>query len=173
MQKVIKYTIFTTKWGYFGLAGTENVLLRSCLPLPDREKVRLHLLNNLPEPQPDGSLFKALQRRIAAYFEGDYVNFSKDIPVVIDDFSLFVGSVLTACRDIKFGQTLSYLGLAQKLGQPSAARAVGGALAKNPLPLIIPCHRIIRSDGSLGGFSAPGGNKLKAKMLSYEKRPLA
>jgi O-6-methylguanine DNA methyltransferase len=87
--------------------------------------------------------------------------------------SLFAGRVLTACGDIKFGQTISYGRLAKKIGRAGAARAVGGALAKNRLPLIIPCHRVIRSDGKIGGFSAAGGTTIKKGMLELERKILS
>ena len=79
---------------------------------------------------------------------------------------------MTACRDIKFGQTISYSGLAKRIGRAGSARAVGNALAKNPLPLIIPCHRVVRNDGKIGGFSAKGGITLKKKMLELEHQAL-
>ncbi len=226
MQKTLKYTIFKTKWGYFGLAGlrrvsssrTEYALWRSCLPLSEPEEVKSHLLKNLSllnrgssttclvstqmslrakrsnldagkyeiaaackadlamtydhqviRIEFDRNLFRQLQEQIIAYFEGVCVNFSRDIPIVLDGFSSFDSSVLTACRDIKFGQRISYSALAKKLGRPNTSRAVGNALAKNPLPLIIPCHRVVRSDGTIGGFSAPGGKGLKAKLLKLEQ----
>ncbi len=209
MQKSLKYTIFKTKWGHFGLAGVENTLCGTCLPLLVPEKVKSHLLNNLsllyrarPEPgrrtssiEPvpstssgqalsrveghqtsrilfDKNLFKTLQEQIIAYFEGVCVNFSQNIPIELYGFSSFTRSILIACRDIKFGQTISYSALARKLGRPDATRAVGNALAKNPLPLIVPCHRVIRSDGATGGFSAPGGTNLKAKLLKHENSAL-
>jgi methylated-DNA-[protein]-cysteine S-methyltransferase len=178
MQKSLKYTIFRTKWGYFGLAGVENTLLRTCLPLSEPEKVKLELLKSRlvvvlkSRIECDKNLFKTLQEQIIAYFEGVCINFSRDIPIALDGFGSFTRSVLTACRNIKFGQTLTYSALAKKLGRPDAMRAVGNALAKNPLPLIIPCHRVIRSDGAIGGFSAPGGTNLKAKMLKHENSVL-
>ena len=168
MQKTIKYTIFQTKWGYFGLAGTEYALCRTQLPGPKREKIKSLLLKNMSAAQFDKSFFRPLQEQINTYFEGAYVDF-RNIPIVLEDFSSFVGSVLTACRNVEFGRTISYSGLAIKIGRPTAVRAVGGALAKNPLPLIIPCHRIIRGDGKIGGFSAPGGTTLKKKMLLHEQ----
>jgi len=183
-QKTIKYTIFKTKWGYFGLAATDKGLLRSCLPLAERERVKSQLLQNFPSPRLvlrsellrrvayDKALFKAVQEQISAYFERACVNFSRDIPIVLDGLGLFARRVLTACRDIKFGQTISYAGLAKKIGWPSAYRAVGGALAQNPLPLIIPCHRVICANGKIGGFSAPSGRNLKEKLLKHEQRVL-
>ncbi|HUT47029.1 MAG TPA: methylated-DNA--[protein]-cysteine S-methyltransferase [Sedimentisphaerales bacterium] len=168
MQKVIKYVIFRTKWGYFGLAGTKSALCRTQLPCPEPKKIEAGLLKNLPDAQFDDTFFKILQKQIAAYFEGSCVNFSPDIPVVLDGFGGFSREVLTACREIEFGQRITYAGLAKKAGQPAASRAVGNALAKNPLPLIIPCHRVLRTDGKMGGFSAPGGIILKKKMLELE-----
>ena len=171
MQKVIKYVVFQTKWGYLGLAGTESALCRTCLPLSEPEKVKSELLT--PDPRPliplfDKNLFKTLQKQITAYFDGTCVNFSTAIPVVLDGLTQFCCEVLTACREVKFGQVVTYSELAKKIGRPAASRAVGNALAKNPLPLIIPCHRIVRIDGSLGGFSAHGSKKLKKKLLNHE-----
>jgi methylated-DNA-[protein]-cysteine S-methyltransferase len=183
MQKTMKYTIFKTKWGYFGLASTDNGLLRTCLPLAKREKAKSQLLQNLPDPQYDKALFKTIQKQVIAYFEGDCVDF-RDIPVALacperpvvstvepsrrDGLGLFARRVLTACRKIEFGQTVSYGRLAEMAGKSGAARAVGNALARNPLPLIIPCHRVVCANGSLGGFSASGGVNLKKRMLKLE-----
>ena len=169
MQKSIKYTIFKIKWGYFGLVGTEYALCRTQLPGPKREKIKSLLLKNMPAAQFDKSFFRPLQDQINVYFEGAYVDF-KNIPIELEGFSSFLGSVLTACRNVGFGRTITYGGLAKKIGRPAAARAVGNALAQNPLPLIIPCHRIIRGDGKIGGFSAAGGTDLKAKLLKHEQK---
>ncbi len=168
MRKVIKYVIFKTKWGYFGLAGTKFALCRTHLPGPEPKKIESRLLKNCRDAQFDISFFKILQKQIAAYFEGSCVNFSPDIPVVLDGFGGFSREVLTACREIEFGQRITYSGLAKKAGRPAASRAVGNALAKNPLPLIIPCHRVLRTDGRMGGFSAPGGINMKKRLLALE-----
>jgi len=96
MQKVLKYVIFETKWGYFGLAGTEICLCRTRLPGPKPEKIKSQLLRNLPEAQFDKTYFKTLQQHIAAYFKGMCVNFSHDIPVSLDEFHGFSRKVLTA-----------------------------------------------------------------------------
>jgi methylated-DNA-[protein]-cysteine S-methyltransferase len=172
MQKVIKYTIFKTKWGYFGIAGTEYALCRTQLPGPKPEKIKSLLLKNFHYSQLDKTFLRTLQEQITAYFEGVCVNFSRDVPLVLDGFSSFGISVLTACRAIEFGQKITYGQLAKKSGRFHASRAVGSVLAKNPLPLIIPCHRVIRSDGKMGGFSAPGGIKLKERMLELEHQGL-
>ena len=169
MQKVTKYTIFDTKWGSFGLAVAQSALLRTNLPTSDPEKIKAALLINLPNPQYDKNLLKTLQKQIIAYFDGCTVNFSLHIPLALEGFSPFAVAVLTACRDVRFGQIITYALLAKKAGRPTAARAVGRIMAKNPVPLIVPCHRVIRTDGNIGGFSAPGGIALKNKLLSHEK----
>ena len=184
MQKAIKYTIFKTRWGYFGLAGTEFGLLRTCLPGPEPEKIKSQLLKNLSHLNRvssiehrasgiefDKTFFKAAQEQITAYFESACVDF-RNIPIVLSSVSHFCRSVLTVCRDIEFGRTVSYSTLAKKSGRPAASRAAGSALAKNPLPLIIPCHRVICSDGKIGGFSAAGGKNVKAKLLKHEQAVL-
>ncbi len=165
----IKYTIFETKWGYFGLASIENALIRTVLPLASWEKAKNRLLKNISAADYDSRLFSRLQKQIIAYFEGNYVNFT-NIPLMLAGFSKFGASILTACRDITFGQTISYRQLASKAGHPDAARPAGSVVAQNPMPLIIPCHRVLRSDGSMGGFSAPGGVTLKKRLLTLEKQ---
>ena len=170
MQKVTKYTIFQTKWGYFGLAGTEYGLCRTQLPGSNPEKIKTLLLKNDPVAQHDKNFCKILQQQIAAYFEGNNIKFSRDIYLNLDGLSSFSISVLKACRKIENGRMITYGQLAKKAGRPKASRAVGSVMAKNPMPLIIPCHRIIRSDGKMGGFSAPGGITLKNKMLELERQ---
>jgi methylated-DNA-[protein]-cysteine S-methyltransferase len=172
MQETVKYVIFKTKWGYFGLVGTESALCRTQLPGPEYKKIESQLLKNVPDAQFDITYFKILQKQITAYFEGSCVNFSPDIPIILDGLGVFSSKVLTICREIEFGQRTTYAGLAKMAGLPAASRAVGNALAKNPLPLIIPCHRVLRTDGKMGGFSAPGGISLKKKMLVLEHKAL-
>ena len=81
----------------------------------------------------------------------------------------FQQSVLLECARIPKGQTRTYAQVARAIGKPRSARAVGNALAINPLAPIIPCHRVVRSDGGLGGYSAKGGILKKKKLLAREK----
>ena len=172
MQKTVKYVVFKTKWGYFGLAGNKSTLCRTHLPGPEYRKIESRLLKDLPGAQLDKTYFKKLQKQIVAYFEGSFVNFSSDIPIALYGFGVFSYKVLTACRKIEFGQRVTYTGLAKESGRTAASRAVGNALAKNPLPLIIPCHRVVRADGKMGGFSAPGGICFKKRMLTLERKAI-
>ena len=167
MDTQMKYTIFNTAWGYFGLVADKKGLRRTILPCENRKAVEKCLLAGLDNPQFDKNLLKPLQRQIIAYFEGKPVRF--DASLVLDSLPSFARKVLDACRKIPSGQTVSYSQLAGMIGKPRASRAVGSALARNPIPLIIPCHRVIHSDGSLGNFSAPGGSNTKKKLIDLER----
>ena len=142
--------------------------MRSCLPCGKRDDVKYRLLKGLGGGEFESGVFKGLQGRISADFEGGYVNFNKDIPIVLDGFRPFGRRVLRACRNVSYAKTISYGGLAERIGRAGASRAVGNVLARNPLPLIIPCHRVICADGRFGGFSAAGGLKLKKRLLELE-----
>jgi methylated-DNA-[protein]-cysteine S-methyltransferase len=96
-------------------------------------------------------------------------------PVSFDDVALdlagtvFELAVWEETRRIPAGETRTYGQIARALGKPGAARAVGAALGRNPVPVIVPCHRVVASDGSMCGFSAPGGIELKKRMLGLER----
>ena len=164
----MKYTIFNTAWGYFGLVADKKGLRRTILPCENRKTVEKCLLAGLDNPQFDKNLLKPLQKQIIAYFEGKPARLNA--PLVLDSLPIFTRKVLAACRKIPSGKTVSYSQLAGMIGKPRASRAVGSALARNPIPLIIPCHRVIHSDGSLGNFSAFGGTSTKKKLLALETR---
>lgn len=91
-----------------------------------------------------------------------------EIPIDYSGLSEFRRQVMEQCRAVPFGQTVTYQQLAGRIGYPKAARAVGGVMRTNPLPLIVPCHRIVRCDGTLGGYSGPGGVNLKRRLLELE-----
>lgn len=88
-------------------------------------------------------------------------------------YTPFQQAVWKACLEIPAGQTRSYKWIAVRIGRPGAARAVGGALAKNPFAPDVPCHRVIKADGTPGGFSAPGGVRAKLDLLEAEKKDRA
>jgi methylated-DNA-[protein]-cysteine S-methyltransferase len=106
-------------------------------------------------------------QRVCYHLSGDLQDF-RDIPVDLDGVGPFVRKVCGAAREIPVGQTVTYADLASVLGRPSLARAVGRALGRNPIPLIIPCHRVMAAHGKPGGFSAFGGRVTKAKLLAIE-----
>jgi methylated-DNA-[protein]-cysteine S-methyltransferase len=168
MDTQMKYTIFSTACGYFGLVADKKGLIRTILPCESRKTVEKCLLAGLENAQFDKNLLMPLQKQIIAYFEGKPIRFNAHLS--LDGLPIFTRKVLTTCGKIPAGKTVSYSQLAGMIGKPRASRAVGSALAKNPVPLIIPCHRVIHSDGSLGNFSAPGGTATKKNMLDLEAR---
>jgi len=113
--------------------------------------------------------FIELTRR---YFNAQQADFSQ-ILVDLPPAGSFSGIVLRTCRQIPCGQTRSYSQLAEMMGQPQAARAAATALSKNPTPLVIPCHRVIHADGTMGGFSAAGGVELKLRLIDLENKTSA
>lgn len=92
-----------------------------------------------------------------------------DIPLDLGEATPFRRAVVEACRAVGLGQTSTYGLLAEAAGRPRAARAVGRVMATNPVPLVVPCHRILGSAGALGGYSAPGGLALKRRLLDMEQ----
>lgn len=109
-----------------------------------------------------------LRENLIAYAEGTPVDFA-DVLIDVGYASPFARRVLSACRQIPLGKTRSYAALAAAAGSPGGARAVGNVMAANRHPLIVPCHRVVSSDGSIGHFSAPEGPKMKARLLQLEQ----
>jgi O-6-methylguanine DNA methyltransferase len=168
---MMRHTIFKTRWGYFGLVCRDGFVCRTILPTPRREATQEALLADIgPDEVPfERDLLSDLQGRISAYFAGENVDFSTDPAVDLAHFSPFSQAILAACRQIGFGRRRTYTQLAAAVGRPQAARAVGNVMAQNPIPLIVPCHRVVRTDGGLGGFSALGGTAVKQRMLVLER----
>jgi methylated-DNA-[protein]-cysteine S-methyltransferase len=109
------------------------------------------------------------ERQIRAYFDKSLKVF--DLPLAYDRGSAFEQSVWDAMKEIPFGKLLTYGDIADKIG--GVARAVGGACGANPIPLIIPCHRVVGSDGKLTGFSGDGGIATKQRLLDHESDQLS
>ena len=101
------------------------------------------------------------------YFHGERIDFG-DISVDLYGMTMFRRKIFAAIRKIPYGEVSTYGRVARECGSPSAARAAGGALASNPVPIIIPCHRVVASDGRLTGFSASGGESAKMVLLKME-----
>ena len=161
----MQYAIFDTAWGHFGFVAENRRLIATFLPRARREIIAA-IRASWPEAVETQHSLPRFQRDIVAYFEGKPVRFSADIDV--STMPPFHRLVLEACRRIPYGRTASYGDLARAAGRPNAARAVGGAMAHNPLPLVVPCHRVLRSDGSIGGFSSVRGVAEKLKLLRLE-----
>ena len=113
----------------------------------------------------DGYILDAVSQ-LRAYFSGNLKSFT--LPLDLDCVSDFQKMVLVETVRIPFGEVRTYGEVALRIGKPGTARAVGGALARNPIGLVIPCHRVVAQDGQLRGFSSPGGVTTKAELLIHE-----
>jgi methylated-DNA-[protein]-cysteine S-methyltransferase len=116
----------------------------------------------------DGRLFESAIEQLQEYFTGKRRMFELSLR---PDGSRFQRTVWTELQSIPYGETISYKHLAERIGKPKAVRAVGAANGANPIPIIIPCHRVIGNDGSLTGFG--GGLPLKKRLLELESRQLS
>lgn len=163
------YNIFRTDWGYFGLVGSKHRLLGSFLPAENDVQLERTILASYPEANYNADAFGDIHLKIFSYYSGEKVDFSP-YAAISSTASLFSEQILRACVSLKYGETSSYGRLAKMANRPGTCRAVGTVLRKNKLPLIIPCHRVIRSDGSVGMFSANGGSAMKQRMLELEMR---
>ena len=165
-----QYLIFETASGFCGIAWNKAGITRFGLPARNAEAAEGSLLRRVAGAEPgtptaDGAEAVAAAKR---YFVGEKTDFSK-FTLDLDDQDALFQRIYAAARQVGWGQTTTYGALAKQLGVgPEAARDVGQAMASNPVPLIIPCHRVLAAGGKLGGFSAPGGSSAKARMLALE-----
>lgn len=189
-------SIFETKLGWVGIEGNSNGLTHLIFPQRCKKKIvkllegdeetcyksytflgdskpmeRASIEKHTPQVtwysekvQGEDSLIRCVRKDLIAYLDGLRICF--DYPVDLHTFPPFVVKVLEIVRTVPYGKTQSYLWVAEKIGGKQFARAVGQALSKNPLPIIIPCHRVIKSDGGIGGFT--GGIFLKKKLHKIE-----
>jgi methylated-DNA-[protein]-cysteine S-methyltransferase len=160
------YVIFNTSIGWAGLLGSAAGLKRTTLPQVSREKAIAALGIDATKATLSQEHFKDLVKRFKDYFMGRRVNFSDKLD--LQGATYFQRKVWEVTRQIPYGETRSYAWIARQVGNPAASRAVGQALGKNPLPVVVPCHRVIASDGSPGGFG--GGLAMKKRLLALEKK---
>ncbi len=163
----IYYAFHPSPLGLIGIAGSDQGLTRIVLALPDESHFVDHLKNTFQSEclkKPD--FFESVVKQLSLYFSGDLERF--DCPLDLSRGTPFQQKVWQELTNIPYGTTISYRTLAEAIGQPKAFRAVGNANGKNPLPLIIPCHRVIQGNGSLGGYT--GGLHIKRFLLDHENK---
>jgi methylated-DNA-[protein]-cysteine S-methyltransferase len=159
--------LFGTSLGWMGIISSPFGVKKVILP----QKSKRAVFQQVKAPyilakESDSSTLSDLSRRLRLYFSGVVVSFPDKLD--LSGSTSFQQRVWKQTQTIPYGKTNSYAQIANHLGYYQAARAVGQALSKNPLPIIIPCHRVIRSDGDLGGFSA--GLDMKKYLLRLESR---
>src|SRR5271163_1303390 len=159
-SKKVWYTRYESPIGAMLLAADENGLRMISFAQGSRTQ------HPRPDWQEATAPFAETIRQLRAYFEGKLKNFDVPLSLQGSDFQLRVWQNL---RAIPYGETISYGQLARRIGNPKAARAVGLANGSNPIPIIVPCHRVIGSNGSLVGYG--GGLPIKKALLLIEGRP--
>lgn len=162
------YDVFETQFGWMGMLSSENGLLRSTLPEDSEAECISRLGLESSDTMPDSGRLVELRNRLLYYFDGGDIEFG-DIALDLEDAPNFHRKAWQACRTIPRGETRTYKWLAKMAGSPNAPRAAGQTMARNRLPIIVPCHRVIGSDGSLRGFGS-GDTRidLKFRLLELE-----
>ena len=168
------YALFDTAIGRCALVWRGGLVIGTALPEATDERARASLERRFPgavesEPPPFAA---AAIGRIQGLLTGARTDLA-DIPLDLAAGSDFERRVWDAARRIPCGEVRSYGDIARELGAPQGAQAVGIALGRNPVPIVVPCHRVLAADGKSGGFSAPGGIATKFRILEIEgaKRP--
>jgi len=162
------YHLFETKLGFAGIAWAGGSITRFRLPDPDRAAAAQQFKGKSESQSPPPQV-AAVVGQAKRYFAGERIDFSA-IDLDLSNIDPLRRSIYDALRQVSFGETVTYGELAKRAGgtAPQAAQDVGVAMARNPVPLIIPCHRVLAAGGKLGGFSAPGRTETKEKMLALE-----
>ena len=162
------FSIYETPAGFGALAANDAGLVAHHLPFGAASALAaLELVATFhPQAAGESSLTSTGVRLLARYFAGEHVAF--DLPLQLGAFTPFREKVLRMVSSIPYGTAMSYAEVAAACACPKGARAIGGAMAANPLPIIIPCHRVVGASGLLTGFTAPGGVASKRELLLME-----
>jgi methylated-DNA-[protein]-cysteine S-methyltransferase len=163
-------TVFRTSRGWIALGRTRRGLCRATLPAAARETALEQLGPGFAlVPEAADALLASAAEALREYLRGRAA--ALDLPLDLSGVPRFTRRALLECRKVPPGETAAYADLARRVGSPRAARAVGQAMRRNPLPLFIPCHRIVGCDGALTGFGGgTEGLAAKAELLAMEAR---
>lgn len=170
-----QYQLFETAAGIAAIGWADAAVTALRLPAPTASETIRSIERRLPDAvraEPSAGIAAVIDAAIR-YFDGERIEFL-NAPLDLGDQPPFFAQVYAFVRKLVWGETTTYGAVARALDAgPEHARAVGQAMATNPVPLIIPCHRVLAAGGQIGGFSAPGGSSSKALMLTLEGVPLA
>ena len=158
--------VFPTPWGWMGISETTKGIDAIVLPKASKKAVESSL-RTLSEVHPDGapsSRLREARRQVVEFIRRRRATF--DMPLDVSQGTAFQRQVWRTLQRVPYGKVRSYQWIALRVGGRRYARAVGNAVGANPLPIVIPCHRIVAHDASLGGFS--GGLAMKRKLLTLE-----
>ena len=167
METTRKLVVFSSQIGWVAMIGAGQAVTHLTIGHRSKKAALEAVRSIIPEAAGPGQWNARLVDRVRAYASGEVVDF-RDVQVDPGRLTEFQRRVVAACRSIPYGATATYGELASRVGSPNAARAVGNCMARNPIPLLIPCHRVVGASGGLGGFSAAGGTDLKQRLLEME-----
>ncbi|MGA2060169.1 MAG: methylated-DNA--[protein]-cysteine S-methyltransferase [Thermoguttaceae bacterium] len=171
-EKQYWLVVFPSSLGWFAILGEKDRIKELAFGRPSARAAKKALTPGLLAQARPLSRKPPLVRRLQAYAKGASRDDFRDIKLDLGQLSVFQRQVLEECRKIPFGTTLKYGQLAARAGSHNAYRAVGNCMAGNRIPIIIPCHRVVSSSGGLGSYSAPGGMRMKKRLLSIENPAL-
>lgn len=162
----MRFRVFDTAIGWFALGWTEAGISRVFLPGAEPEwlRERLGAQHGIEDDAGQG----AVVARIVAYAEGGEDAF-QDLALDLSAVPELNRRIYEHIRRLGWGETTTYGAIARWLGDVAMSRTVGTAMGQNPIPLIVPCHRVLAADGRTGGFSSPGGVRAKMEMLALER----
>lgn len=162
----MRFRVFETALGWFAIGWTDGGISRVMLPGAEAEWLRERLAskNGVEEAEGQGEVV----RRIVAYAEGAEDAF-QDLALDLSAVPELNRRIYEHIRGLGWGETTTYGAIARWLGDVAMSRTVGAAMGQNPIPLIVPCHRVLAADGRTGGFSSPGGVRAKMEMLALER----
>ncbi|MDD5065438.1 MAG: methylated-DNA--[protein]-cysteine S-methyltransferase [bacterium] len=158
----IQYITISTRWGKCSLLFREDIILELILP-----SGRLRRTGRCTGYHGKKKWLSGLRKRMVRYFNGRRTTFPFLSHLEFSGYTPFQKKVVQQLMKVPYGERISYMQLAEKAGSPKACRCVGNIMAKNKVPLIIPCHRVIRSSGDIGSFGY--GRSYKQKLLELEK----
>lgn len=157
--------LFKSRWGWMGVAESEQGLTAIMLPQTSKAAVTAGLGGGAASEKRSTSVtLREARKQLVEYLAGIRTAF--DLPLDLSRGTAFQRKVWKTLRAIPYGQLWSYRGLAARVGGVQYARAVGGAVGANPLPIVVPCHRVIAQDSTIGGFSS--GLPAKRRLLALE-----
>ena len=165
-------SLFITRLGTGGVVASEKGLLEIFLPFGGEtgQGIRARFSSRYPVDLGESVLSKQAAILLTSYFAGKAVLF--DLPIDRVGITAFQDRIYQVVGSIPYGEVMSYGRIALEIGAPRAARGVGSAMARNPLPIVIPCHRVVGKRGAMTGYSAPGGVDSKIWLLEMEKADL-
>ena len=160
--------VFFTDLGWVGVIGSSSTINKITFPYENRDAAEFSIrifTKDILHRSKSGDIVSNTCQQILRYLDGQEVIFDQELALMGTDFQVRAWNVV---RNIPLGETRSYSWIAESIGNPKAFRAIGNAMKCNPVPILVPCHRVIGKDGSMTGYGGKFGTGIKAKLLSIE-----